>query len=84
MGMPEPLSVRDHMALDLAGRQYKFPARRVADARETLGLSEAHFWQLVNDLIDRPAAEVEYTSLVRRLRRLRDARRAQRSGSRSA
>lgn len=77
--MRDTKTVREHMALDLAGRQYKFAAVRATHAREHLGMSEPHFWQLVNSLLDRPAAEAEYTSLVRRLRRLRDRRRQQRS-----
>lgn len=82
MGMPDRLSVREHMALDLAGHVYKYKGKRASDVRELIGLSEARFWQLVNSLVDRPAAEAEYVALVRRMRRLREARCAQRSADR--
>jgi hypothetical protein len=72
------LTVRDHMTLDLAGRRYKYEARRDHDARELLGYSPVRFRQVVNRLIDDPAA-LEYDAvLVRRLQRLREVRRGAR------
>ncbi len=46
--------------------------------RERFDLSPTGYHQLLNRLIDNPAAESHAPRLVRRLRRLRDARRLQR------
>lgn len=73
------LSVRDHMAIQLATRQYKFLGARETDMREQLGWSATVFWQRVNALIERPEALAAYPMEVRRLRRLRDLRRRARA-----
>ncbi|GAA1139026.1 DUF3263 domain-containing protein [Nocardioides aquiterrae] len=54
-----------------------------AGAKETavraqFGLTPAGYHQLLNRIIDNPAAEAHAPRLVRRLRRRRDARRTQR------
>lgn len=72
----------DRLALELAGAHYKYAAVRETHARERLGLSPAAFWQKVNALLDEPAAEAEMPLVVRRLRRLRAARRDARSARR--
>ncbi len=46
--------------------------------REKFDLTPAGYHQLLNRIIDNPAAEAHAPRLVRRLRRLRDARRHQR------
>lgn len=46
--------------------------------RERFDLTPADYHQQLNRLIDHPAAEAHAPRLVRRLRRLRDARRHQR------
>jgi hypothetical protein len=46
--------------------------------REKFDLTPAGYHQLLNRLIDNPAAEAHAPRLVRRLRRRRDARRTQR------
>ncbi len=46
--------------------------------RERFDLTPAGYHQLLNKIIDNPAAEAHAPRLVRRLRRLRDARRATR------
>ena len=74
------LTVRQHMALQLAGRRFKYEAARESAARQDLGWSAARFWQVVNVLLERPAAEAAYPQLVRRQRRLREARAAARRG----
>lgn len=65
----------DRIALTLAAAPYRYPARREADALEQLGLSPTRFWARVHRLLDDPAAEAEMPAEVRRLRRIRDARR---------
>jgi hypothetical protein len=46
--------------------------------RDRFDLTPAGYHQLLNRIIDNPAAEAHAPRLVRRLRRLRDARRHQR------
>jgi hypothetical protein len=60
-----------------------------AGAKETalrarFDLTPARYHQLLNTIIDLPAAEAHAPRLVRRLRRLRAARQEQRSARRSA
>lgn len=76
----EQLSVRDHMTLTLAGKIYgPREAARVRQARVELGYSETRFWQVVDHLIDRPAALAAHPALVYRLQRLREHRRRARA-----
>lgn len=73
------LTVRDHMTLRLAAAHYRFPAKRESDALEQLSMTPATFHRHVNVLIDRPDALAAYPREVRRLQRLRDARRRARA-----
>jgi hypothetical protein len=70
------MTVRDHMTLLLAGAHYANEGRRVAAMYSDLGYSETRFWARVDQLLDLPEAEREHPEIVRRLRRLREARRA--------
>lgn len=72
------MTVREHMALQLAARSYNGGAR-VTAIRVELGMSEVRHAQVVTALLERPDAEAAQPVLVRRLRRLRDSRRAARS-----
>ncbi|WP_193613179.1 DUF3263 domain-containing protein [Nocardioides lijunqiniae] len=74
------LTVREHMTLQLAGQRFAFEGVRVTRARDELGYSETRFWQVVDALLEHPGALAAHPSLVRRLQRVRDARRAARSG----
>ena len=76
------LSDADRTALELAGATYKYPAVRETHAREQLGLGPVEFWARVNALLDDPAAEAELPLVVRRLRRMRAARRDVRTARR--
>lgn len=73
-----PLTIRERMTLDIAGRHFKYPGARINAIRDELGLSEPLFAVKVSALIHRPDAEAEAPALVRRLRRLEAARRDQR------
>ena len=76
------MTVREHMILRLAAATYRYPARREADALELVGLTPTRFWAAVDRLLDDPDALAAYPTVVRRLRRLRDARARQRSARR--
>ncbi len=68
---PGTLSVRDHMALQLAAPTFRHEAQREERAWQELGMSATRLWARVNWLIDQPEAEVAYPREVRRLKRLR-------------
>lgn len=80
--MHQELTVRDHMTIRLAAAHYAYAAARETDARELLGLTPTLFHRHVLVLLDRPEALAAYPREVRRLQRLRDSRRAERSARR--
>lgn len=72
------LTVREHQALRLAGQRFRPGALETA-TRHQLGMSETRFWQVVNNLLEREDALAAHPMIVRRLRSLRDQRRAARA-----
>lgn len=58
---------------------WKYPGAKDTAIMEQFGVSATRHYQRLNTLIDRPAALAFDPLLVKRLRRLRDARRAHRS-----
>lgn len=74
-----PLTVREHMALQLEQTWWRYPAAKETRMREELGWSAVRHYQVLNDLIDRPDALAAHPLVVRRLLRLRDVRRQQRT-----
>lgn len=73
------MTIRERMALDLAGRHYRYGGVLEADVREQLGMSLAQHAQMVRVLLDRADVEAEAPQLVHRLRRLREQRAAVRA-----
>jgi hypothetical protein len=76
------ITVREHKAIQLAAATYRYPAAREADVLELLGWSPTVFWAVVHALIDRPDVLAAYPIECRRLQRLRESRRRQRSARR--
>lgn len=74
-----PLTELERDVLDLAGRRNRYAGAREAAIREELRLSPTRYAQVVNGLLDRPEALAYAPTTVKRLRRLRDGRRAARS-----
>lgn len=72
------------MTLRIAAAPYKYPGARESDAHDLVGMSPVVFHRHVNELLDDPAALAAYPLEVKRLRRLRDARRQARGARRSA
>ncbi|MER6401340.1 MULTISPECIES: DUF3263 domain-containing protein [unclassified Kitasatospora] len=72
------LDERDTAVLELEGRQWRTAGAKERAIREELGLSSTRYYQLLNALLDRPAALAHAPVLVNRLRRVREARRAAR------
>lgn len=65
--------------LDLEQSWWAYPGAKVSAIRERTGMSEPRYYQALSALIDDPAALEASPLVVKRLRRLRDARRAQRT-----
>jgi hypothetical protein len=69
------LTETDHQTLNIEQGWWKYAGAKESHIREVLGESPTRYYQRLNALIDTPEAEAAYPLLVRRLRRLRDARR---------
>lgn len=69
-----PVTDHERTAIRLAAAYYRYPAQREAHAMEQLDLAPTRYWALVGRLLDRADVEAEMPVEVRRLRRLRDAR----------
>lgn len=74
--MPSELTVKDHMTLRFQERRWKYPGARNEAIWETFHETPTRHAQRLNALIDRAEAEAAYPTLVRRLRRVREARMA--------
>ena len=75
---PEPvageLSERDRQILAFESKWWKHAGAKEQAVRDTFGLSSTRYYQLLNALLDNPAALEHDPVLVGRLRRLRSAR----------
>jgi hypothetical protein len=69
------LSDRDRQVLRFEQRTWRYQAAKDEAIRAEFGLSPARYYQLLNALIESPAARAAEPMLVGRLSRLRAARR---------
>ena len=76
------LDPRDREILDFEREAWKLRMSKQRAIRERFGFSTTRYHQLLNRVIDRPAALEYDPMLVRRLRRIRDARRRKRVAGR--
>jgi hypothetical protein len=76
----ETLSEREEAILAFERQWWKFAGAKETAIRELFGLSATRYYQMLNALIDRPAALAADPLLVKRLQRMR----AQRHRARSA
>lgn len=67
--------------LELERSWWKHPGRKEGTIREQFDISPTRYYAALNRLIDRPEALAADPMLVKRLRRLRDARRLQRTAA---
>ena len=81
-GEPTTLDDRERAMLDFEREAWKLGAPKERAIRERFGFSPARYHQLMNRLIDRPDALAYDPMLVRRLRRIREARRRKRVAGR--
>ncbi|MCK1795306.1 DUF3263 domain-containing protein [Streptomyces sp. XM4193] len=72
------LDARDRAVLALERRGWPGPGAKERAVREQLGLSPTRYYQLLNALLDDPAAARHDPVTVNRLRRVREAHRARR------
>lgn len=78
------LSDRDREILAFERRWWKYAGAKEEAARELFDLSATRYYQVLNALIDSPAALEHDPMLVKRLRRLRSTRQRGRSARRLA
>jgi Protein of unknown function (DUF3263) len=71
---PAGLSELEARILEFEGTWWKFAGAKESAIKELFDLSAPRYYQLLNDLIDRQDALVAAPMLVKRLRRLREAR----------
>ena len=70
----DSLSERDAAILDFERRWWRHAGAKEEAIREAFGLSAARYYQVLNAVIDSPAAVRHDPMLVKRLHRARDAR----------
>ncbi|HWG28795.1 DUF3263 domain-containing protein [Actinospica sp.] len=71
---PPLLGPRERAVLDFESRRFKNAGRKDQAVRDEFGISPTQYFQILNALLDDPAALAHNPTLVARLRRLRDAR----------
>jgi hypothetical protein len=76
------LSARDVEILAFERQWWKFAGAKEQAVRDKFGMSATRYYQTLNALIDDPAALAHDPLLVKRLRRLREARQRSRSAKR--
>lgn len=69
------LGARERAVLDFELRQWKHAGAKDEAIRDDFGMSATSYHQILNALLDDPAALAYRPALVLRLRRIRDARR---------
>lgn len=77
----DELTDLERQVLDFERAWWKYPGAKEAAILERFGWSAVRHYQVLNALLDRPAALQHDPMTVRRLVRVREARRAQRRGA---
>jgi nitroimidazol reductase NimA-like FMN-containing flavoprotein (pyridoxamine 5'-phosphate oxidase superfamily) len=81
-GHVDGLDRRDREILAFERQWWKYAGAKEQAIRELFDMSSTRYYQVLNSLIDNPAALAADPMLVKRLRRLRAARQRQRSARR--
>ena len=68
------LSDRDRAVLEFERKWWKFAGSKEEAIRQQFDMSGTRYFQILNDLIDRPEALAADPLLVKRLRRMRSSR----------
>lgn len=82
VNLTRPLSKRDTAILAFERTRWKYAGAKATAMQARFGMSETRYYQVLNAIIDQPAALEVDAMTVRRLRRLRDERKRQRSARR--
>ena len=77
--LASPLSDLEVRILDFERQWWKYAGVKDAAIKELFNLSTKQYYELLNNLIDRPDALAASPLLIKRLRRLREARVSSRS-----
>ena len=77
-----PLTDRDREILAFERQWWKYAGSKEQAIKELFDMSSTRYYQVLNALINNPAALSEDTMLIKRLRRLRDQRQRTRSARR--
>ncbi|MFM8192519.1 MAG: DUF3263 domain-containing protein [Actinomycetota bacterium] len=77
--LASPLSDLEVRILDFERQWWKYAGAKDAAIKELFNISAKQYYELLNNLIDRPDALAASPLLIKRLRRLREARVASRS-----
>jgi Protein of unknown function (DUF3263) len=81
-GTGESLSERDEQVLAFERQWWKYAGAKEQAIRELFDMSATRYYQVLNALIDSPAALAHDPMLVKRLRRMRASRQRARSARR--
>jgi len=76
------LSERDAQILDFERQWWRYAGAKDDAISELFGLTATRYYQILNSLLDNPAALAHDPMLVKRLRRMRDQRQRARSARR--
>ncbi len=79
---PAELSERDQQVLAFERQWWKYAGAKEQAIRELFDMSATRYYQLLNALIDSPAALAQDPMLVKRLRRMRSTRQRERTARR--
>lgn len=79
---PEGLSERDARILEFEHTWWRYPGAKEQAIRDLFDMSATRYYQLLNAIISTQAALEHSPMLVKRLRRMRDARQVARSAKR--
>ena len=77
--LPDVLSDLERRVLEVAQLRWKYRGALESHVRDEFGWSMTRFFQVLDHLLDRPAAVSEFPQLVYRLSRLRQFRRQART-----
>ena len=77
-----PLTERDEQVLAFERQWWKYAGAKEQAIRELFGMSATRYYQVLNALIDSPAALAHDPMLIKRLRRMRSSRQRARSARR--
>ena len=77
-----PLSERDEQVLAFERQWWKYAGAKESAIRELFDMSATRYYQVLNALIDDPAALAHDPMLIKRLRRMRSSRQRARTARR--